>query len=1066
MPLDAPVRTRWWHTKEDDETKVVCTLCPRECHIPSGSRGFCFVRANVDGELVLTTYGRSSGFCIDPIEKKPLNHFLPGTPVLSFGTAGCNLGCKFCQNWDISKSRQMDRVAAEATPQAIIDAAQRSGCRSVAFTYNDPVIWAEYAIDIAKVARQRGIKTVAVTAGYITPEARGEFYEWIDAANIDLKAFTETFYRKLTQTHLEPVLDTLKYLKHETEVWFEITNLMIPGENDSPEETERMCGWIVDNLGDGVPVHFTAFHPDFKMLDTPRTPHETLCRAREQALEAGIRYAYVGNVNDVERQSTYCANCKTLLIERDWYELGVYRLQDNRCVQCGANIPGVFENGHGNWGRKRLPIRIEDTTERMESASATMAAIRNKKPARPEADGATAAESVTTGTDADVAADASGQVKTRFTAEESNELIAYVRAVVDQAVRGEPVDDTLRPALRDAPAYGAFVTLKRASMLRACRGRWAGALGESDPGMFQLGPLLQTVAGDTAMSDTRFAAIHTRELGALALDISIMFDAGPVTARGTERVGAIEVGRHGLVISHPKGRGLLLPQVATENGWDAATFLNQLCRKAGLEPHTWQADEAELMTFCATVLEQEAPEAELDSRTLGPAAFQALLTVVNAVLHDRSPNTTPDDTLTRSRNQELGVHLQSSGGLTAVALSAGKSLLGLTRMAAGSLKEVCARRNRTSETVAYLTLLWRPIRLRAQDYPQRHRSLVNHAVLAEDGCGEWALVLPRPDGRADKVDEALRSVKLSVQQWNETDARLTAFSAHRVEAPRDRAGPGAVEARTAARAGQFYPAKVSAMTDALERHLAADPADESAKPTACRAVMLPHAGWLYCGDTIGRTIRRVAVPGTVIVVGPKHTPHGAAWSIPPHKQWDVPGGGIPIATNIAEQLLKAIPTFECDTEAHRGEHGTEVLLPFLRHMNPELRVLPLVLGGPDEIDRLERLGDALAEICSAAPEPVLLVISSDMNHFATEAENRRLDHLALDAMLTGDARRLYEVVTQNKISMCGFRPAVAVMLALSRLGNEQPLQLVDYTNSAAVTGDTSSVVGYAGVLLP
>lgn len=352
---------QWWHADEESG-KVVCTLCPRECHIKEGQRGFCFVRANVDGQLVLTTYGRSSGFCIDPIEKKPLSHFLPGTPVMSLGTAGCNLGCKFCQNWDISKSREMDTLAGSAGPQAIVDAAKHYGCRSIAFTYNDPTIWAEYAIDIAKVARKQGIKTVAVTAGYISPDARREFYQWMDAANVDLKAFTETFYRKLTQTELVPVLDTLKYLKHETDVWFEITNLMIPGENDSEDETREMCRWIVDNLGPDVPLHFSKFHPDFKMMDTPATPHETLIRARAIAIEEGIHFAYVGNVHDVENESTYCPNCGKLVIERDWYELGEYHLTGQWCDHCGTRIAGVFDEatGPGDWGRKRLPVMIRD----------------------------------------------------------------------------------------------------------------------------------------------------------------------------------------------------------------------------------------------------------------------------------------------------------------------------------------------------------------------------------------------------------------------------------------------------------------------------------------------------------------------------------------------------------------------------------------------------------------------------------------------------------------------------------------------------------------------------------
>ena len=358
--------TRWWHADTDTSPegvkpsdKIVCTLCPRECHIPEGSRGFCFVRANGGGRMVLTTYGRSTGFCIDPIEKKPLNHFLPGTPVLSFGTAGCNLGCKFCQNWDISKSREIERLSEIATPEAIVEAAQKTGCRSIAFTYNDPVIWAEYAIDVARVARQAGIKTVAVTAGYISPEARREFYQWMDAANVDLKGFTETFYRKLCQTQLAPVLDTIKYLKHETGVWQELTNLMIPGENDSAEETKAMCGWIVENIGPDVPVHFTGFHPDYKMVETPNTPHETLLQARQIALDAGIRYAYVGNVYDLKNGSTFCHACGELPIERTTgNQIGQYNLVGNWCGKCGAVIPGVFEERAGTWGRRRQPVRI------------------------------------------------------------------------------------------------------------------------------------------------------------------------------------------------------------------------------------------------------------------------------------------------------------------------------------------------------------------------------------------------------------------------------------------------------------------------------------------------------------------------------------------------------------------------------------------------------------------------------------------------------------------------------------------------------------------------------------
>jgi pyruvate formate lyase activating enzyme len=348
---------RYWHPLEDG--RVQCDLCPRYCKLHEGQRGLCFVRGRRDDRVVLTTYGRSSGFCIDPIEKKPLNHFLPGTPVLSFGTAGCNLTCKFCQNWDISKARALDRVQDLASPAAIAEAAVRSGCRSVAFTYNDPVIFLEYAVDVAQACRERGIRTVAVSAGYIAPEPRVEFFRHMDAANIDLKGFTEGFYKNLCSGKLTPVLETLEYLEHETDVWFEITTLLIPGENDAPAEIEAQSEWLMEHLGPDVPLHFSAFHPDWKMLDTPATPPQTLRTARRIARQAGLRYVYTGNIHDPAGQSTYCPACDATLIGRDWYELTEWNLSpDGCCVACGTPCAGVFEGAPGHWGRRRQSISV------------------------------------------------------------------------------------------------------------------------------------------------------------------------------------------------------------------------------------------------------------------------------------------------------------------------------------------------------------------------------------------------------------------------------------------------------------------------------------------------------------------------------------------------------------------------------------------------------------------------------------------------------------------------------------------------------------------------------------
>ncbi len=351
------VPTKYWHRLEGG--RVQCDLCPRFCKLHDGQRGMCFVRACEGGEVVLTTYGRSSGFCVDPVEKKPLNHFLPGTPILSFGTAGCNLACRFCQNWDISKSREIDTLADSASPEGIAAAAERLGCRSVAFTYNDPVIFHEYAIDVAQACHERGIRAVAVTAGYMCAEPRVEFYRHMDAANVDLKAFTDRFYHELCAARLEPVLETLRYIRHETDVWLEITNLVIPGENDTDEELEGLSRWVVEELGPDVPLHFTAFHPDWKMFDAPPTPPATLRRARQIARANGARYVYTGNVRDLEGGTTYCHGCGAPLIVRDGYTIDAWALTaDGRCVACRAECAGVFDGPPGAWGTRRQPVTL------------------------------------------------------------------------------------------------------------------------------------------------------------------------------------------------------------------------------------------------------------------------------------------------------------------------------------------------------------------------------------------------------------------------------------------------------------------------------------------------------------------------------------------------------------------------------------------------------------------------------------------------------------------------------------------------------------------------------------
>ncbi len=351
----------YWHPLADG--RIQCDLCPRYCKLHPDQRGACFVRMRDGDGLVLTTYGRSSGFCIDPIEKKPLNHFYPGSSVFSFGTAGCNLACKFCQNWDISKSRDMDRLMDAASPDEIATTALHYGCHSVAFTYNDPVIFAEYAMDVADACHARSLKTVAVTAGYITEPARADFFSRMDAVNVDLKGFSDDFYVKLCGAHLQPVLDTLVWLRHETDVWVELTTLLIPGQNDSDRELTALSAWVREELGEDVPVHFSAFHPDFKMSDIPATPPTTLSRARRIALDLGLKHVYTGNVHDIDGDTTHCTACGKALIVRDWYEIRSYLLDSKGCCpDCSTPLAGRFgpvgaARGEA-FGARRIPVAI------------------------------------------------------------------------------------------------------------------------------------------------------------------------------------------------------------------------------------------------------------------------------------------------------------------------------------------------------------------------------------------------------------------------------------------------------------------------------------------------------------------------------------------------------------------------------------------------------------------------------------------------------------------------------------------------------------------------------------
>ncbi len=1048
----------WWH--DTPETgRIVCDLCPRACSLKPGDRGFCFVRQNHGGEMMLTTFGRSTGFCIDPIEKKPLNQFYPGTSVLSFGTAGCNLGCKFCQNWDISKSKEIERLSKVATPDAIAEAARSLGCRSVAYTYNDPVIWAEYAIETARACRAVGVKSVAVTAGYITPEARGAFFEFMDAANVDLKGFTEEFYHHITYSHLKPVLDTLAWLKHETDVWFEITNLVIPEANDASDDLQRMCGWVLETCGDEVPLHFSAFHPDFRMMDRPNTPHETLLRAHEIARVAGLKYVYVGNVNDPARQSTYCPRCGKLVVERNWYQLGAYHLRGDRCGHCGEALSGRYDLQPGSWGRKRVPIEITQYGQAAVPQVVTLSTARPSMP--PRSDAAPTAASGQTGLAPSAPV---------LSAEHRRAILAAAARFVGSALLNRdlgPGDPTLEGAA-GLPVAGAYVTLKRQGHLRAC----CGTLGAERP----LLAMLRHASQQTAREDHRLPPISLTELPYLDLSVNLLFAFEPVSAQGRQRIAAVQVGRHGLRIQRGDAGGLLLPIVAVENAWDSETFLRQVCRKAGLPTNAWEGDDTILMRFESVEFGGPFETGVLRFDPLSPAPVAPLAPLRQVADHARSNVLSllqgltpvyyvaglPDGNVTglvlTLAIPEVSdpIHLFQLSMRPGLPFQA--TLFGLCESAARTLGKRSAMPRSLRVGV---TILTDPAIHGTAAAPDL-RGLVpsRRALVAIDQDKSSLLYSP-----AATHDEMLAMLPRGGEWFNPTRVGLYSVNAQSTEesivfrsAPRAAAETAGV--RPAAVAGRFYPSDPGDLSRLVDGLLAATPR----RPQRWSAAMVPHAGLVFSGKVAASVFNRLEIPECVIIIGPKHTRQGVDWSVAPHETWSIPGAELPSDPALARALASAIPGLQLDAAAHRHEHAIEVELPFLARLAPASRVVGMAIGAGDW-DHCRQFAAGLAQVVRSLPTPPLLLISSDMNHFANDRETRLLDETALDAMSRLDPAGLLATVTEHEISMCGVLPAVIVMETLRQLGGLHTCERVSYATSAEVSGDPSRVVGYAGVLL-
>ena len=1021
LDSDAEFAGRWWTAESDG--RILCQLCPRACRLKDGDRGFCFVRKNIDGRMVLATYGKSTGFCIDPIEKKPLNHFLPGTPVLSFGTAGCNLGCKFCQNWDISKSREVARLSDQATPDDIAAAAEESGCRSVAFTYNDPVIWAEYAIDTATACRSVGIKSVAVTAGYITPDARREFFGAMDAANIDLKAFTEDFYYKLTGAHLDSVLDTIRFVVNETDCWVELTNLIIPDANDDGDELRRMCDWILTAVGDAVPVHFTAFHPDFRMRDRPRTRHETLINAFDVARDAGLKYVYVGNVHDVARQSTYCPNCCQLLIERDWHQLGRYALDGNRCNHCGHEIAGEFESSPGTWGQKRQPIRIES-----KSTSSVMETTKS--------------------------------IGTLDLPCIHQAACRAVQAVVND----QPFDVHQQLGeLADTPISGIFVTLKRGETLRGCCG--------SQGNQVDLATALVESATRTAKHDPRMAPIAPIELPHLNVSVSVLGPPKAITATGDARADQVEIGKHGLRIRHHNKAGLLLPVVAKERNWNPRQFLDAVCTKAGLPPGAWRSEDAEVQIFDGIdyghpmIMESDTVDEvglfnDEELTTLRDwiqsniVAFQAGAAPVYyaAEVPDRPVagvvlNVSPDPQQPPVGWMQLSIResmpLQST-------------LLKLTEVAAKSLRNHAWVEGWRADVATLSAIIHHGT---DEEHDFSEVDCANRALIAMDGR-RWATAMD-----PNQTPQTLLDITLDCQPFR---AQITQIYSARCDstAPSFKlsSGPSAnttVSTREPAVSGTFYPAidgEREALVDQLINGL------PSVGKRQVAAAMVPHAGLRFSGRIAADIWSRIDLPKTLLIIGPKHTNRGVDWAVAPHDRWKLSDTtSVAGDLNLARQIADSVPGMQLDADAHSAEHGIEVQLPLLHRIAPQTKITAIAISGGTR-QELQTAAAALANVIKSLDQPPLLVISSDMNHFADDEENRRRDQLALDQLERKDPDGLLDVCQSENISMCGQLPAALVLWTLQALGQETTYDLVAYDTSASTSGDRSRVVGYAGVL--
>jgi AmmeMemoRadiSam system radical SAM enzyme/AmmeMemoRadiSam system protein B/AmmeMemoRadiSam system protein A len=1051
---------------------IRCLACGHRCLIGKGLRGICKVRYN-EGGLLRVPFGYVAALQCDPVEKKPFFHVYPGSDALTFGMLGCDYKCSYCQNWLTSQALRDASAGAPPRPVTatqLVDTARREGARLVVSSYNEPLITAEWSAAVFREAKAAGLTCAFVSNGNATPEALDFLRPWLTAYKVDLKSFNDRRYRSLGGT-LDAVLRTIRMV-HERGLWLEVVTLIIPGFNDSDDELRRAADFLA-SVSPDVPWHVTAFHKDYHMTDPEATTPETLLRACDTGRAAGLRFVYAGNLPGRvgPYEDTRCPSCQATVIARYGYLIRSYRLTpDGRCPDCDRRLPGIWpvaasEVRTGNdmtAYRGRLPRAVAAPPQplsvgRVSNLSAGEGDGLKTRPTQPSPPGGTPPMP----TD-ELTAVAQLPAVPGLTEEQKQQTIAAAVTMLRATVAGQPV---VPPPVPEHTVAGTFVSLKRGGHLRSC----CGMLGAPVP----LAQALAQATFRTAWEDARFPPVSPAELDHLDLEVWLLYDPQPVPARGEERLTAVTVGRHGIQVVRGEARGLFLPGVAVDNGWDARRFLDQVCVKAGLPPTAWRDDATALFTFEGQALHGTTrdgapvagrpapcrPEELAAYATFCGNNLAALLTgaTPSCYFWGATDGTVNGVVLTLLRTDtNTALYFSQSSLRPGLPLQA--TLYALVQAAAQAL----ASQRITAETFNALrvgvTFLYDPA---------LHGTVAAPHLAGLDPRERAVLVLERQKSALlydpQRTAEELLAEAASQAQVSQP-AAAAVFSLAAVSnaapvnvstAPKPVRGPAE---RPPAVAGTFYEADPAALARTVDGLLVGERTSE-----LWAAAMVPHAGLRFSGRIAADVLRRIKIPKHVIIIGPKHTPFGMDWAVAPHQTWALPGGSMESDFIMARKLCQAIPGLELDAAAHQREHAVEVELPLLARLAPQTRVVGIAIGHGD-LESCRRFAEALAGFLREREETPLLLISSDMNHFATDAENRRLDALALAALERRDPEGLYHTVHDQSISMCGVLPAVMVLETLRRLGRLKRAERVGYATTADVTGDKTRVVGYAGML--